>query len=116
MEVTVYNNIKEEITNKLNELSEDALAKIKTMIDKEISTKYLSDGYIVPHKLYKHINNSDVAFVSLGVGFTSDEVICNGYWVNITNPKKFYLLDADTVKISTNDISNWKVLEWPSNE
>ena len=105
------NNIKEEITNKLNELSEDALVKIKAMIDKEISTKYLSDGYIVPYKLYKHINNTDIAFVPFSVGFTSDEVLCSGYWVNIAYDK-YALINREDIKIGVNDITNWKILEW----
>jgi len=105
------NQIREEISNKLHELSDTTLLRIKSLIDADLIVKNANDGYIVPHKLYKHINNTDIAFVPFSVGFTSDEVLCSGYWVNIAYDK-YALMHREDIKIGVNDITNWKVLEW----
>jgi hypothetical protein len=105
------NQIREEISNKLHELSDTTLLRIKSLIDADLIVKNANDGYIVPHKLYKHINNTDIAFVPFSVGFTSDEVLCSGYWVNIAYDK-YALINREDIKIGVNDITNWKILEW----
>jgi hypothetical protein len=105
------NQIREEISNKLHELSDTTLLRIKSLIDADLIVKNANNGYIVPHKLYKHINNTDIAFVPFSVGFTSDEVLCSGYWVNIAYDK-YALMHREDIKIGVNDIDNWKILEW----
>jgi hypothetical protein len=106
------NQIREEISNKLHELSDTTLLRIKSLIDADLIVKNANDGYIVPHKLYKHIDCLDVAFVPLSVGFTDDEVICTGHWVNVSNPDKYFLIEKEVIKIKSSDITNWKILEW----
>jgi 2-hydroxy-3-keto-5-methylthiopentenyl-1-phosphate phosphatase len=65
-----------------------------------------SDNYITPHKVYKHINNTDIAFYVLSVGFTDDKLLCDGYWLNVVNKPE--TINRDNIVIHNDDIQNWK--------
>ena len=71
----------------------------------------INENYIVPHCIYKHKNNTDVAFYVVSVGFTDSEVICDGYWMNVVNAKRFYAIDRENIIIKSDDIQNWEEIK-----
>lgn len=44
--------------------------------------------------LYKHINNTDVAFQVTSIGFTGYSQLISVRWFNIVNPDNIYLIDT----------------------
>lgn len=57
--------------------------------------------------MYKHINNTDVAFVPLQLEKESDTALTYyGKWYNIVNVP--YFIQYDEITIKTNDLTNWK--------
>lgn len=65
-------------------------------------------GYIIPHNVYYHPYNLDVAFYVVSVGFTDDTVICNGFWLSVNNAPEYRVIAQDTINIKNTEIKNWK--------
>lgn len=66
------------------------------------------------HKLYKHKNNTDVAFCPFDIvdDLGKDEdIVMKGMWLNIVhgNPTAIVI---DTIFIKPNDLENWELYEW----
>lgn len=47
-----------------------------------------------PNYLYKHRNNTDVAFQVTSIGFTGYSQLISVRWFNIVNPDNIYLIDV----------------------
>jgi hypothetical protein len=47
-----------------------------------------------PDYLYKHINNSDIAFQVTSIGFTDSSQLISVRWFNIVNPDNIFLIDT----------------------
>lgn len=60
------------------------------------------------HKIYKHKNNIDVAFLVTDINADfHDEVHLRGYWMRITGMGTLSQEWADSITVKHNDISNW---------
>jgi hypothetical protein len=58
-------------------------------------------------KLYKHINNKDIAFMPMDLEKENQEGLTfYGKWYNIVHIPFF--IDYDTITVKTNDLPNWK--------
>lgn len=60
-------------------------------------------------KLYKHNNNTDVAFKPLVIFVNHRLQVykAQGYWINIVNPDKFYIINNEKIEIKISDLPNW---------
>lgn len=58
--------------------------------------------------LYKHINNTDVAFVADSVVDLDDHLILAIRWYNIVNLSNLYFIDYDEIKINKSKIKKWE--------
>lgn len=60
-------------------------------------------------KVYKHINNTDVAFrpTRIIVNHRLQIYKCSGYWLNIVNPQKVDLIAQDEIHVKIADLNNW---------
>lgn len=59
--------------------------------------------------LYKHVNNTDVAFCPTHVDEQFDTLVILGHWYNIVNPNKVLYISSDMIKVNKLDIDNWKL-------
>lgn len=59
----------------------------------------------------KHDRNTDVAFHIYKIYRFNNEYQIKGYWINIVNPDKTYVIDVDHIIITENEIPNWKVID-----
>lgn len=59
----------------------------------------------------KHDRNTDVAFHIYEIYRFNNEYQIKGYWINIVNPDKKYIIDVDHIIITENEIANWKVID-----
>ena len=58
--------------------------------------------------LYKHINNTDVAFEIKGGRYsTSEYQILKIRWWNVVNPNNIHLIGDDKVTIQNNKLTDW---------
>lgn len=68
---------------------------------------------LLKHKIYKHINMTDVAFLITDIsdGFP-DEYFVRGYWLRNTGlGNKMHQLCHDTITVKFHDVNNWVVIE-----
>lgn len=75
-----------------------------------------------PDYLYKHINNTDVAFQVTSIGFNGYSQLISVKWYNVVNPDNIYLIDAehsitvldeqshDWVRYAKLNEKNWEVV------
>jgi len=64
-------------------------------------------------RMYKHVNNTDVAAEFLEIKETKKGYKVKVQWINIVNPKNFYFIDLiEEIFIRDKDLKNWKVLIW----
>ena len=76
-----------------------------------------------PDYLYKHINNTDIAFQVTSIGFTDSSQLISVKWFNIVNPNNIFMIDIQngiTVMdeqshkwmryARLNDKNNWEVI------
>ncbi len=60
------------------------------------------------HKIYKHKNMNDLAFLVTNVNDDFDnEVHLRGYWMRITSMNTLSQEYADTITVRMNDADNW---------
>jgi hypothetical protein len=65
---------------------------------------------MVRFKLYKHRNNTDVAFSPSSVSKKPNgDLKLEGDWFNIVNPIKIFFIDHDKITIKKKDILDWEV-------
>lgn len=58
--------------------------------------------------LYKHTNNSDIAFQVITLGFTEYSQVISVRWFNIVNPDKIELIDSqDNITVPDELSHNW---------
>ncbi len=62
------------------------------------------------NKLYKHIDNKDVAFAPIAVLYSTPERIgYQGLWYNIANPdRKPLFIEMAKIHLKQEDLPNWK--------
>lgn len=59
-------------------------------------------------KIYKHRNNTDVAFDLLRIYDGDYSFFLIGYWINIVNPNNPYIINGDNIEIKIEDLENWE--------
>lgn len=61
-------------------------------------------------ELYKHKDNTDVAFYVKGISGGFDNIFLRGVWVNIVNPSNYFMLTTETERITVklNEQDNWE--------
>lgn len=64
-----------------------------------------------PGNLYKHLNNTDVAFAPESVQQSSEVLRVLGTWINVVNPKKSFPIGADCIDIKLKDLPKWELFE-----
>jgi len=64
-----------------------------------------------PNRLYKHKNNTDVAFVPVNVLQGQSDLLVFGKWFNIVNPNNVYLIDSDQITINLSDLEKWEQID-----
>lgn len=58
--------------------------------------------------LYKHINNTDVAFQVTSIGFTGYSQLISVRWFNIVNPENIQMIDTQHgISVLDEDSHNW---------
>lgn len=58
--------------------------------------------------LYKHINNTDVAFQVTSIGFTGYSQLISVRWFNIVNPENIQMIDTQhSISVLDEDSHNW---------
>jgi 2-hydroxy-3-keto-5-methylthiopentenyl-1-phosphate phosphatase len=61
-----------------------------------------------PNYLYKHINNTDVAFQVMSIGFTGYSQLISVRWFNIVNPDEIKFIDTQhSITVLDEDSHNW---------
>jgi hypothetical protein len=64
----------------------------------------------IKHKVFKHKNNVDVAFLITDINEEfHNEIHLRGYWMRITSMNNLSLLCHDVITVNVNDISNWSL-------
>ena len=96
-------NISNEIRFKLNEIINNA----NSLVNNELIKEQYEYKVLTPNVIYRHRNNNDVGFMPMSVGFTDEEIICRGYWMNIANPRRHHSVDFDTIAIRKDELENW---------
>lgn len=59
-------------------------------------------------KLYKHINNTDVAFKIININYIEDYVQMDVSWYNIVS--EVFFIDKDSIRIKKSDLKNWIII------
>lgn len=59
--------------------------------------------------LYKHINNTDVAFKITKINYIEEYVHLDISWYNIVS--KPFFIDNDSIKIKKSDLKNWMIIK-----
>lgn len=60
------------------------------------------------HKVFKHKNNTDVAFLITDINEEfHDEVHLRGHWMRINSMNNLAFLCSDVITVKYNDIQNW---------
>lgn len=61
-----------------------------------------------PNYLYKHIDNTDIAFQVMSIGFTGYSQLISVRWFNIVNPDNIYLIDTQHgITVLDEDSHKW---------
>lgn len=60
---------------------------------------------------YKHVNNTDVAFVPSVVMQGEKDLRVFGTWVNIVDPNNVYSIDVDELIINLSDLKKWERID-----
>lgn len=60
--------------------------------------------------LYKHKNNTDVAFVADSIVDLHDHLILAIRWYNIVNLSNLFFIDYDEIKIKKTQIKKWELV------
>lgn len=61
-------------------------------------------------KLYKHKNNTDVAFKIININNIEQYVQLDVSWYNITSKHPFFI-ERDSIKIKKSDLKNWIIIK-----
>lgn len=61
-----------------------------------------------PNELYKHLNNTDVAFLVETVVEEKNHLRLTGEWVNIVNRNNLFVVQKDDITINNFDLKNWE--------
>lgn len=64
-----------------------------------------------PNKHYKHISNTDVAFVPSVIMHGEKDLRMFGTWVNIVNPSNVYQIDVDEIIVNISDLDKWEQID-----
>lgn len=57
---------------------------------------------------YKHVANTDVAFMPYLIKETESGLSLTGLWLNIVNPANTYPMFSDDIFIKNQDLPNWR--------
>ena len=60
--------------------------------------------------IYKHKNNTDVAFYVIDANLVESKYYLTGYWLNIVNPNNMYMLQPDNITINLEDSCKWETM------
>lgn len=68
------------------------------------------------HKIYKHKNMVDVAFLVTGIenGFNNN-VMLRGHWMRDTGMDKMHQISADIISVNLDDVTNWNLVNEEGN-
>lgn len=63
---------------------------------------------MLPNTLYKHKNNTDVAFSPISVRQQDKSLLLFGRWYNIVNPTNVFFIEDDEITIKLSDVDKWE--------
>ena len=63
---------------------------------------------MIPNTLYKHKNNTDVAFAPISVVRREKDLLLFGRWYNIVNPTNVFFISDDEISIKLADVQKWE--------
>lgn len=68
------------------------------------------------HKVFKHKNNIDVAFLITDINEEfHDEVHLRGHWMRINSMNNLSFLCSDVITVKSNDVDNWSLFNMEEN-
>jgi len=70
---------------------------------------YSGRNMFTKNKIYKHDNNTDIAFLVNESTTLEGDILLRGIWMRITSMN-------DSITIKQNDIINWKLIEGGNHE
>jgi hypothetical protein len=72
---------------------------------------YSGRNMFTKNKIYKHDNNTDVAFLVNESTTLEGDLLLRGIWMRITSMNNLHAIANDSITIKQNDITNWKLYE-----
>jgi len=94
------------LTNEMKYKIKEIINGDKSVVDNELN-KDTFYKVLTPNVTYRHKNNNEIGFMPLSVSFTDNEIMCDGHWMNISNSKRHFSIERDTIVIQKDCLDDW---------